>query len=48
VILELKFRERFPHWFREMTETFNLIQTDVCKYRTALGALGANPGTGTK
>lgn len=31
-----------------MAETFNLIQTDVCKYRTALSALGANPEAGLR
>jgi hypothetical protein len=46
VILELKFTERFPHWFREMVERFNLVETDFCKYRAALSALGANPHTG--
>lgn len=48
VICELKFTERFPKWFREMAETFNLIRTDVCKYRTALSALGANPEAGVR
>ena len=44
VVLELKFRDRFPEWFREMTETFDLSPTDVCKYRAGLDGLGANPG----
>ena len=48
VILELKFSDRFPLWFQDMAETFNLSQTDVCKYRTALSGLGVNPDAGPK
>jgi hypothetical protein len=29
-----------------MVERFNLVETDFCKYRAALSALGANPHTG--
>jgi hypothetical protein len=32
VILELKFTNRFPNWFRELVETFNVMQGGAAKY----------------
>ena len=32
VILELKFIERFPSWYRDLVTTFNLMQTGAAKY----------------
>lgn len=31
-ILELKFTDRFPHWFNEIVQHFNLVSTGVPKY----------------
>ena len=32
VVLELKFTNRFPEWFRELTQAFNLRQCGAAKY----------------
>ncbi len=32
VILELKFSGRFPNWYRELVQTFNLTQAGAAKY----------------
>jgi hypothetical protein len=32
VILELKYTGRFPNWFRELVETFNVMQCGAAKY----------------
>ncbi|MEI7730803.1 MAG: polyphosphate polymerase domain-containing protein [Verrucomicrobiota bacterium] len=32
VILELKFTERFPDWYNELVQAFNLMQTGAAKY----------------
>lgn len=32
VILELKFRARFPDWYRDLVESFNLMQGGAAKY----------------
>ena len=32
VILELKFTDRFPHWFEELTQHFHLRQESAAKY----------------
>lgn len=32
VILELKFTERFPDWYRELVRVFNCFQTGAAKY----------------
>ena len=32
VILELKFTERFPNWYRELVSSFNLMQTGAAKF----------------
>ena len=40
VILELKFTERFPNWFRELVEVFNLTQCGAAKYVDGLTLMG--------
>ncbi len=40
VILELKFIERHPAWYREMVETFGLVQRGASKYGRAVEAIG--------
>lgn len=32
VILELKFTDRFPNWFRDLVETFDCFQSGAAKY----------------
>ena len=32
VILELKFTGRFPHWYRDLVQSFNCFQTGAAKY----------------
>jgi hypothetical protein len=32
VVLELKFVSRYPQWFREMVQTFHIMQTGAAKY----------------
>jgi hypothetical protein len=32
VVLELKFTNRFPEWFRQLTQAFNLRQCGAAKY----------------
>ncbi len=32
VILELKFTDRFPHWYRDMTQSLNLERRSMAKY----------------
>jgi hypothetical protein len=32
VILELKFTERFPNFYRDLVQRFNLAQTGAAKY----------------
>jgi len=32
VILELKFTDRFPNWFRELVESYHLMQCGAAKY----------------
>ena len=34
VVLELKFTDRFPHWMRELVQTFNLWRGPFAKYVT--------------
>jgi hypothetical protein len=41
VILELKFTNRFPNWFRELVRTFNVTQCGAAKYVESIGGLGA-------
>ncbi len=33
VILELKFSDRFPDWYRDLVQTFNLRQSGAAKYQ---------------
>ncbi len=40
VILELKFTGRYPNWFRDIVETFGLMQTGAAKYCEGVIALG--------
>jgi len=39
-ILELKFANRFPNWFRELVETFGLMQFAAAKYSEGVVAIG--------
>ena len=32
VILELKFTDRFPNWFRDLVESYHLMQCGAAKY----------------
>ena len=40
VILELKFTDRFPHWFRELVRVFGLQQGSAAKYVEGLYNMG--------
>lgn len=40
VILELKFTSRYPNWFRELVERFNLMRATASKYCGGVGLLG--------
>lgn len=40
VILELKFTDRFPNWFRELVEVFNLTQCGAAKYVDGITLMG--------
>jgi len=42
VILELKFTDRFPTWFRDLVEHFDLFQCGAAKYCEGLEAVGLN------
>jgi hypothetical protein len=39
VILELKFTDRYPDWFRRLIERFDLMQCGAAKYCEGLGGL---------
>ena len=41
VILELKFTNRYPDWFRELARVFQVVQCGVSKYVEAIGKIGA-------
>jgi len=41
VLLELSCVERFPNWFREMAEHFNLAQCEADKFVAGISALGS-------
>jgi len=41
VVLELKFTERFPNWFRELVRMANAMQTGAAKYVSGVGGLGS-------
>ena len=40
VILELKFTDRFPNWFRDVVEHFDLFQCGAAKYCEGIEAIG--------
>ena len=40
VILELKFTERFPNWFRELVRMANVMQSGAAKYVSGVAGLG--------
>jgi hypothetical protein len=40
VILELKFTERFPNWFRELVRMANAMQSGAAKYVSGVAGLG--------
>lgn len=40
VILELKFTDRFPNWFNDLVQHFNLMQTSAQKYSGGVLLLG--------
>lgn len=40
VILELKFTGRFPNWFRELAETFDLTRSAAAKYADGVATIG--------
>jgi hypothetical protein len=40
VILELKFTGRFPNWFRDLVQTFNLVRGPAAKYADGVACLG--------
>jgi len=41
VILELKFTNRFPNWFRELVRIFNAMQCGAAKYVESIGRIGS-------
>ncbi len=41
VILELKFTNRYPDWFRELVRAFNVTQCGAAKYVESVGGIGA-------
>jgi hypothetical protein len=45
VILELKFTDRFPNWFRELVEIFNLTQCGAAKYVDGITLMGKDQTT---
>ena len=40
VILELKFTDRFPNWFNDLVQSFNLMQSSAAKYSGGVLMLG--------
>jgi hypothetical protein len=42
VILELKFTNRYPDWFRELVRVFGLMQRGAAKYVDGVNQLGAH------
>jgi SPX domain protein involved in polyphosphate accumulation len=40
VIFEIKFTNRFPNWFRELVETFDLVQSGAAKYCMGVAMIG--------
>jgi hypothetical protein len=39
VILELKFTNRFPEWFRELVKLFGIMQGGIGKYYDAVASI---------
>jgi len=48
VILELKFTDRFPNWFRELVRVFNVMQRGAAKYVSSIQAIGTCPRYGIR
>lgn len=42
VILELKFTNRYPEWFRELVRTFHVMQCGAAKYVESVQGIGHN------
>jgi hypothetical protein len=40
VVLEVKFTNRFPNWFKEMVRCFNLMRLSAAKYSMGITMLG--------
>jgi hypothetical protein len=40
LVLELKFTDRYPQWFRELVEHFNCIQGGAAKYAEGIFTKG--------
>jgi SPX domain protein involved in polyphosphate accumulation len=40
VILELKFTNRFPNWFKDLVRVFNVMQRGAAKYVSSIQAIG--------
>jgi hypothetical protein len=47
VVLELKFTNRFPEWFKELVRVFGLMQCGAAKYVDGLTRLVDAQGTET-
>ena len=45
VILELKYTNRFPNWFRELVQTFNCVQGGAAKYAEGIFVQGEDWAT---
>jgi SPX domain protein involved in polyphosphate accumulation len=43
VILELKFTNRFPNWFRELVRVFHVMQCGAAKYVSSIEGIGHRP-----
>jgi SPX domain protein involved in polyphosphate accumulation len=41
VVLELKFTNRFPDWFKEMVRVFHIMQCGAAKYVESIQAIGS-------
>ncbi len=48
VILELKFTGRFPNWFRELVQRFDLERTSAAKYGDGVALIGEENLIGSK
>ena len=42
VILELKFTDRYPNWFRELVRVFGLMQCGAAKYVDGVARKGTH------